>query len=88
MSPMDVPVKLRKFIKETFLNAKEVEDLGDDDSLLDSGIVDSMGILQLVNYLESQFGVDVQDEEIVPENFETVTTIAKFVGTKLESKSS
>ena len=88
MSLIDILVSLRKFIKENFLHKAEVEVVGDDDPLLDSGIVDSMGILQLVNFLESQFGIELADEEIVPENFETMTHIAAFVGTKLRDKAS
>lgn len=85
---MDVLVSLHKFIKDNFLYKKETGDVGDDDPLLDSGIVDSMGILQLVNFLESEFSINVDDEEVVPENFETMNSIAAFVGSKLESKAS
>lgn len=79
---MDVLTGLRKYIKENFLLKKDMGDIGDDDPLLDSGIVDSMGIVQLVGFLESQFGIEVEDEEILPENFETMTSITTFVNTK------
>ena len=51
-------------------------------SLLDSGIIDSTGILEVVSFIESEFGIRVQDEEIVPEHFENVQRIAAFVETK------
>lgn len=51
-------------------------------SLLDSGIIDSTGILEVVSFIESEFGIRVQDEEIVPEHFESVQRIAAFVDTK------
>jgi acyl carrier protein len=56
--------------------------ISSDTSLLDSGLIDSTGILELVSFLESEFGIQVQDEEIVPENFETVKNVAAFVATK------
>lgn len=50
--------------------------------LLDSGLLDSTGIVELVTFLESEFGVKVADEEIVPENFETASRMAAFVADK------
>jgi acyl carrier protein len=69
----------------TFINQLALE--GDtkvdgETSLLDSGIIDSTGILELVSFLEREFGIQVQDEEIVPENFENVRSIAAFVERK------
>ena len=52
------------------------------DSLLDSGLLDSMGIFELVKFLEETFGVPIEDEAIVPENFETVASIAAFMDKK------
>ncbi len=54
-------------------------------SLLDSGIIDSTGILEVVSFIESEFGIRVQDEEIVPEHFENVRFIAAFVESKKKS---
>lgn len=81
---MDILPSLRNYIRENFLQKKDLEDIGDDDQLLDSGIVDSMGIIKLVSFLESQFGIEVEDDQIVPENFETMTSIAAYVTTRLE----
>lgn len=60
---------------------------GDDDvradmSLLDSGILDSLGILQLVTFLGDEFGIEVTDDDFVAENFETVGSLARFVARK------
>lgn len=79
---MDVLSSLRQYIKESFLSSQGIESIDDDDQLLESGIVDSMGILQLVTFLESQFGIGVDDAEIVPRNFESTTAIAAFVAGK------
>jgi len=81
---VDILPSLRNYIRENFLQKKDLEDIGDDDQLLDSGIVDSMGIIKLVSFLESQFGIEVEDDQIVPENFETMTSIAAYVTTRLE----
>ena len=51
-------------------------------SLLDSGLIDSTGILEVVSFVETEFGIRVQDEEIVPEHFENVQKIAAFVDSK------
>lgn len=66
--------QIRAFIEKTF--GKKV---GPTDSLLDSGLLDSVGIFELVAFLESTFGVKVEDEAIVPEHFETVAQVAAFV---------
>lgn len=80
---MDVLTSLRPYIKENFLASQGIESIEDDGQLLETGIVDSMGILQLVTFLESQFGIGVDDAEIVPKNFESTTAIAAFVARKL-----
>ena len=72
---------LRAFIKENFLFGKE-PDFSDDDSFLDMGLIDSTGVLELVNYLEDTHGIKVEDEELVPENLDSINLIAKFVASK------
>lgn len=69
--------EIRSYIARTF--GKTV---AAGDSLLDSGLVDSTGIFELVTFLEETFGVKVEDEEIVPEHFETPAQIAAFVDGK------
>ncbi|MCM2375135.1 acyl carrier protein [Aporhodopirellula aestuarii] len=54
-----------------------------DDSLLDSGIVDSMGTLEIVEYLEDELGVEVSDDDMVADHFESVSSIAKYACTQL-----
>jgi acyl carrier protein len=51
-------------------------------SLIEKGIMDSTGVLELVEFLESTYSIKVEDEELVPENLETVTNILKFLKTK------
>ncbi|MBS2031448.1 MAG: acyl carrier protein [Deltaproteobacteria bacterium] len=80
---MSTTEQLRKFICESFF----VETFGDDDSFLRTGIIDSMGMLQLVAFVEDTFGVEVEDEELVPANFESLTKVVAFVEGKRQRRS-
>ena len=72
-----------KFIKENYIVGRSQKtDLGLDESLLDSGVMDSTGILELVLFLEEQFSVTIPDEEIIPENLDTVNNMLAFLGKK------
>jgi acyl carrier protein len=76
---IDTKQSIREFVETSFLFREGRERLGDDESLLGAGLIDSTGILELVSYLESAFGIVVQDEEIVPENLDSVRQIAAYV---------
>jgi acyl carrier protein len=75
----EVKDKLRIFVSGNFLLGKGASGLGDDDSFLESGIVDSTGILEFVGFLQETWGIEVADEELLPENFDTVNNLAAFV---------
>jgi acyl carrier protein len=79
----DYKSKIRSFINENFMVASDVE-LGDADSLLQLQIVDSTGFLELVNYLEATFNIKVGDDEMVPENLESLDNIEQFLKRKLQ----
>jgi acyl carrier protein len=70
--------KIRLFILEKFPLARR-QPLKDSDALLESGILDSLGILDLVGFLEQEFSFTVADDELVPDNFQTVERIVAFV---------
>ena len=72
---------IHDWLQTTFPLAKE-RGIGVHDSLLDSGIIDSLGTLEVVNYLEQELGVEVSDEEMVADTFESVHAIAQFVAAK------
>lgn len=77
--------KIRQFIFEKFPLARKRQ-LREEDSLLETGIVDSIGILEIVTFVEQQFAVEVGDDDLQPENFGTIASIAAFVERrKLES---
>jgi acyl carrier protein len=74
--------RIRIFILEKFPLARK-RGISDTDPLLESGILDSMGVLELVTFVEQEFGVTVSDEELVPENFQSIRLLADFVLAKL-----
>jgi acyl carrier protein len=71
-----------EFVIENFLFG-EGDRLKDDVSLIESGIVDSTGILELIVFLEETYAVVIEDEEVVPENLDSVTSIMKFLEKKM-----
>lgn len=72
----------RAFVVESFLYASPDYVVGADDSLLDRGIIDSMGVIELVDFVHTTFGVDVDDDEITEENLGCLSAIARFVVAK------
>jgi len=74
--------KVRSFIQENFLYMRPNFQVGTDDRLLEQGIIDSMGVLDLLNYLEEAFGVRVADDELTEDNLGTLRSIASFVNAK------
>jgi acyl carrier protein len=71
--------KIRQFLLEKLARAKKIKQIDDQDNLIESGIIDSLGIMQLVAYLEDTFTVKVKDEDIVPENFESIDIITSYI---------
>jgi acyl carrier protein len=78
-----VEQKLRKIVTETFLIGGESGDLLGDDSFIEKGIIDSTGILQLVEFVEQEFGIKVDDEDLIPENLDSINRLVAFVEEKL-----
>jgi acyl carrier protein len=81
---MDNSSKIRQFIVENFLFG-DGQVLKDDTSFMQEGIIDSTGILELVFFLEETFGISVEDDELVPENFDSLNRIVKYLESKTES---
>jgi len=67
--------QVRQFIRDSFL----VDEFGDEDSFLANGIIDSLGVMQLVTFVESEFGIKVPDSDLVPDNFDSVAKVAGYV---------
>jgi acyl carrier protein len=85
MQTEEIGGQVRQFIEENFLFREEA-DLADDESLLDAGLVDSTGILELVAFLEGTFDLQVADAEIVPENLDSINAIVAYVTGKLAAE--
>ena len=78
MEKEEIAVKVERFIGETFVfdqNAKPSRE----ESLLDTGIIDSTGVLELIGFLEETFEIAVEDEELVPANLDSIEKITNFV---------
>lgn len=74
--------KVRTFIIENFLFG-EADGLNDDTSFLEEGIIDSTGVLELVEFLEKEFSISVEDEELIPENLDSIENVAKYIAQKI-----
>ena len=74
--------KIRKFIFENFLFDAENSALDNNDSFLEKGIIDSTGILEVINWMEETFGFEVDDMELIPENLDSVNRLADFIKKK------
>ena len=72
---MPIETLIRTYILENFLFTDDDGQLQNDASFLEEGIVDSTGVLELVMFVEETFGITVEDEEILPENFDTVSAL-------------
>jgi len=78
----DFKNEIRLFIADRFFFGDDKK-LGDDDSLLEAGIIDSTGILELINHIEKHYGIKVNDDELVPDNLDTIASICTFLSKKV-----
>ena len=74
--------RFRQFIIENFLFDAEDDTLGNDDSFLEQGIIDSTGILEVVNWVQEELGIEIDDTELLPENLDSVNRLAEFIRKK------
>jgi acyl carrier protein len=79
----ELTIAVRKFISHNFLFREDMGAMADDASFLEAGIMDSTGVMELIAYLEHDFNVEVADEEMVPENFDSVARIVAYLRRKL-----
>lgn len=86
MPQSHVKIRIRQFITTNFPLARQQINLTDTESLFTSGIVDSLGVLDLVTFIEDEFGVIVADEDLLAENFETIEHMEAFVQAKQTQK--
>ena len=77
-----VAAKVHGYVVDRFLFGKDGHRLQNDASFLEQSLIDSTGVLELVAFLEEQYGIKVDDDELVPENLDSVNRIAQFVERK------
>ncbi|MCY1015084.1 acyl carrier protein [Pyxidicoccus sp. MSG2] len=79
---MSTRERIRSFIVDTFF----VDEFADDDSFLRKGLIDSTGMMELVAFLEQDFGLKLEDRELVPENLDSLTRVVAFVEKKQQQR--
>jgi acyl carrier protein len=82
MRATEIKAQIREYIARNLLFSENGFEYEDDDSFLQEGIVDSVGVLELVLFVEETFKVDVADHEITPDNFDTVSKLANYIRKK------
>jgi acyl carrier protein len=82
---MSVQAQLKQFLVQNFYIADPAE-LTDDTSLVTTGLVDSTGMLEVIAHLESEFGIQITDQETTPENLDSIARMAAFVARKQAAK--
>jgi acyl carrier protein len=73
---------IKAFVLEQYMFGYNEDELGNDSSLLELGVLDSTGIIEMVAFIEHRFKIPVLDEEITPENFDSINYISSFVNKK------
>ena len=81
MHTVEIGTEIRDFVVTNFLFGKG-DDLSDDESLLENGVIDSTGVLELVSYLQERFDMRIEDDEIVPANLDSIHNLVDYVGRK------
>lgn len=84
----DLKTALRQYVTATFLPQAGLKTFGDADSFLEKGIIDSTGVLELLEFIEGRFGITVEDEEVVPENLDSLDKLAGFIQRKIQHAAS
>ena len=79
----DIKNELRKFIIERYLSRSKGARLSDEDSFLERGIIDSIGVIELAAFIQKRYGIKIKPPEIIPENFDTLDNLERYIEKKL-----
>jgi len=82
---MQIEEQIRQFVLQNLYFSEDTP-IGDEDSFLKTGVIDSMGVMELVTFVQSKFGVTVAPSEVVVEHFDSIRQIARFIQRKLATK--
>ncbi len=83
---MTIKKRVWEYIESNFFFGAGANAVGDDQSFLDLGVLDSTGVIELVSFLEETYGIQVDDEEMIPENLDSLNNIERYVGEKLAAR--
>lgn len=86
MQSLDITAEIRSFVITNFLYGQAGE-LSNNDSLLDNGFIDSTGVLELVSFLQDRFDIQVEDDEVIPANLDSIRNLVDYIGRKTNSGS-
>lgn len=81
-SPDAIEQEVRQFLKDNFPLSADGIVLDRNDSLIEVGVIDSTGVLELIGFIEERYEVQIADEEVLPENLDSIACITRFVGEK------
>ncbi len=84
-NPAEIKQKIKSFIDERFMQGAGMANVDDGDSFLENGIIDSTGILELVTFSEETFAIEVDDEEMIPDNLDSLDNLTQFIQRKLQA---
>ena len=79
-----IEADVRGFVTDNFLFGRKNVSLDGEDSLLEQGLIDSTGVLELVSFIENKFEIKVADDDLVPDNLDSINRLIAFIETKLE----
>ena len=82
-SPDAIEQEVRQFLRDNFPLSADGVTLAPEDSLIEVGVIDSTGVLELIGFIEERYEIEIADEEVLPENLDSIANITRFVGTKV-----
>ena len=82
---MTIEETIKNFIISNFIIEQNAASIDNDRSFLESGIIDSTGILELVSFIEEQYRIKIEDEELIPDNLDSVNNVVRFINKKQKS---
>jgi acyl carrier protein len=80
---MEIKKEIHDYLEENILFESADDSISDDDSFMENGIIDSTGILELVSFIEQKFDFRVGDEDLVPDNFDSVNNLVDYIKKKI-----
>ena len=83
---MNIMEDLEKYLLSEMAVDRDKKSLASDEDLLEQGIIDSLGIMKLILHMESAFGIKINDDDVVPENFQHLNSMVRFVQNKMQNR--